>query len=135
MVGGGAGVGGAGTLTGPGTSSGNISGTAKTNLAFIGNPVLIPEEFYGWYAQAAYVATLPNNWTLAPFARFERVNTASKYAFLGTGITPDALRAEEVGTFGFNLNIAPGVVFKVDYQSFDRDSENDRFDLGLGYAF
>ncbi len=116
-------------------AQGNISGTARSNQAFIGNPVLIPKEFYGWYAQAAYVATLPNDWTLAPFARYERVNTASSYAFLGTGITPDALRAEEVGTFGLNLNIAPGVVFKVDYQSFDRDSANDRFDLGLGYAF
>lgn len=116
-------------------AQGNISRTARTNQAFIGNPVLIPKEFYGWYVQAAYVATLPNNWTLAPFARYERVNTASKYAFLGTGITPDALQAEKVGTVGFNLNFAPGVVFKVDYQSFDRDSANDRFDLGLGYAF
>ena len=116
-------------------AQGNISGTAKTNLAFIGNPVLIPDEFYGWYAQAAYVATLSNNWTLAPFARFERVNTASSYAFIGTGVTPETLRAEEVGTIGFNLNVSPGVVFKVDYQSFDRDSANDRFDLGLGYAF
>jgi hypothetical protein len=116
-------------------AQGRISGTAATNQAFIGNPVLVPEEFYGWYAQAAYVATLPNNWTLAPFARFERVNTASSYTFIGAGVTPDALRAEEVGTFGLNLNISTGVVFKVDYQSFDRDSANDRFDLGLGYAF
>jgi hypothetical protein len=114
---------------------GHFTDTARTNLAFIGNPVLIPEDFYGWYAQAAYVAKLPNDWTLAPFARFERVNTASSYAFIGTGVTPDALRAEEVGTIGLNLNVTNGVVFKVDYQSFDRDSANDRFDLGLGYAF
>ena len=77
----------------------------------------------------------PNAWTLAPFARFERVNTASSYAFIGAGLTPDALRAEEVKTVGFNLTIAPGVVVKMDYQSFDRDSANDRIDLGLGYAF
>jgi hypothetical protein len=114
---------------------GHISNTAASNQAFIGNPVLIPEDFYGWYAQAAYVAALPNEWQLAPFARFERVNTASSYAYLGAGITPDALRAEEVSTFGVNLGVAPGVVFKLDYQSFDRDSSNSRFDLGLGYAF
>jgi hypothetical protein len=114
---------------------GHISNTAEANLTLIGNPVLIPENFYGWYTQAAYVATLPNQWTLAPFARFERVNTASGYAFLGTGLTPDALKAEEVTTFGFNMNIAPGVVVKIDYQSFDRDSANDRVDLGVGYQF
>lgn len=116
-------------------AKGHISNTADVNLTLVGNPTLVPEDFYGWYTQAAYVATLPNQWTLAPFARFERVNTASGYAFIGTGITPAALRAEEVTTFGLNLNISQGVVFKVDYQSFDRDSNNDRFDLGLGYAF
>ena len=87
---------------------GHISNTAAVNQTLVGNPVLIPEDFYGWYAQAAYVATLPNEWTLAPFARFERVNTASGYAFIGAGLTPDALRAEEVSTVGLNLNICSG---------------------------
>lgn len=114
---------------------GHISNTASANLALVGNPVLIPENFYGWYTQAAYAASLPNAWTLGPFARFERVNTASSYAFIGAGLTPSALQAEEVTTVGFNLAIAPGVVLKLDYQSFDRDSANDRVDLGVGYAF
>ena len=114
---------------------GHISNTAQANLALVGNPTLIPENFYGWYAQAAYVAQLPNGWTLAPFARYERVNTASSYAFIGTGLTPDALKAAEVKTVGFNLNFAPGVVVKIDYQSFDGDSGSDRVDLGLGYQF
>jgi hypothetical protein len=114
---------------------GHIANTADVNRALVGNPVLIPENFYGWYAQAAYVADLPNAWTLAPFARFERVNTASGYAFIGNGLTPAALRAAEVTTVGFNLTISPGVVLKLDYQSFDRDSASDRVDLGLGYAF
>jgi hypothetical protein len=114
---------------------GEISDTAAVNLTLVGNPVLIPESFYGWYAQAAYVATLPNSWTLAPFARFERVNTGAGYAFIGAGITPAALEAEEITTFGINLNIASGVVFKLDYQMFDLNSDADRIDLGLGYAF
>jgi hypothetical protein len=114
---------------------GEISDTAAINLTLVGNPVLIPESFYGWYAQAAYVATLPNTWTLAPFARFERVNTGASYAFIGAGITPAALEAEEVTTLGINLNIASGVVFKLDYQMFDLNSDADRIDLGLGYAF
>jgi len=114
---------------------GEISDTAAINLTLVGNPVLIPESFYGWYAQAAYVATLPNSWTLAPFARFERVNTGASYAFIGAGLTPAALEAEEVTTVGINLNIASGVVFKLDYQMFDLNSSADRIDLGLGYAF
>ena len=114
---------------------GEISDTAAVNLTLVGNPVLIPESFYGWYAQAAYVATLPNSWTLAPFARFERVNTGAGYAFIGAGITPAALEAEEITTLGINLNIASGVVFKLDYQMFDLNSDADRIDLGLGYAF
>jgi len=114
---------------------GHISNTASVNLRLVGNPVLIPENFYGWYAQAAYVAELPNAWTLAPFARFERVNTASSYAFIGAGLTPSALDAQDVTTVGFNLNIAPGVVVKLDYQSFNRNSGSDRIDVGLGYAF
>lgn len=114
---------------------GHISNTAAVNRTLIGSPVMIPENFYGWYAQAAYSATLPNAWTLAPFGRFERVNTASGYAFIGAGLTPGALRAEEVTTIGFNLGIAPGVVVKIDHQSFARDSANDRVDVGLGYAF
>jgi hypothetical protein len=114
---------------------GHISNTAAVNLTLVGNPVLIPEDFYGWYAQAAYVAPLPDEWTLAPFARFERVNTASSYAFIGAGLTPDALQAEEITTVGLNLNFSPGVVVKIDYQSFDRDSANDRVNLGLGYEF
>jgi hypothetical protein len=114
---------------------GEISDTAAINLTLVGNPVLIPESFYGWYAQAAYVATLPNSWTLAPFARFERVNTGAGYAFIGAGLTPAALEAEEITTFGVNLNIASGVVLKLDYQMFDLNSDADRVDLGLGYAF
>jgi len=114
---------------------GTISDTAAVNLTLVGNPVLIPESFYGWYAQAAYIATLPNSWTLAPFARFERVNTGAGYAFIGAGLTPAALEAEEITTLGINLNINSGVVFKLDYQKFDLNSDADRIDLGLGYAF
>ena len=114
---------------------GHISNTAAVNQTLIGNPTLIPEDFYGWYTQAAYIATLPNAWTLAPFARYERVNTGSTYASIGVGFTPDALQTQAITTVGFNLNIAPGVVVKIDYQSFDRDSSLDRVDLGLGYQF
>ena len=114
---------------------GHISNTRPINLKLLGNPTLIPESFFGWYAEAAYRATLPNAWTLAPFARYERFNTASGYASLGAGLTPDPLDDETVLAAGANLEIAPGVVVKLDYLRFDRDAGNDRFDLGVGYQF
>jgi hypothetical protein len=113
---------------------GSISNTAPVNTTLVGNPTLIPEDFFGWYAEAAYRATLPNEWTLAPFARYEVINTASGYASIGTGLTPDPLEDEKVFTAGFNLDIARGVVFKIDYLHFDR-ADTDRVDLGLGYQF
>ncbi len=116
-------------------SRGHISNTAPINLTFVGNPALIPESFFGWYVEAAYRATLRNEWMLAPFARYELFNTASSYAALGAGLTPDPLDDEKVLTAGLNLEIARGVVLKLDYLHFDRDDENDRFDLGVGYQF
>jgi hypothetical protein len=114
---------------------GTISNTREINTTLVGNPTLIPAAFFGWYAEAAYRATLPNDWTLAPFARYELFNTGSSYASLGAGLTPDALEDEKVLTAGFNLDIARGVVLKVDYLHFDRDDDNNRVDLGLGYQF
>jgi hypothetical protein len=54
---------------------------------------------------------------------------------LAPGLTPDPLDDQKVFTAGFNLDIARGVVFKLDYQHFGRDSNNSRFDLGIGYQF
>jgi hypothetical protein len=114
---------------------GSISNTAAINTTLVGNPTLIPEAFFGWYAEAAYRATLPNDWMLAPFARYEIFNTGSSYASIGAGLTPDPLEDEKVLTAGFNLDIARGVVLKIDYLHFERDEENNRVDLGLGYQF
>jgi hypothetical protein len=116
-------------------SRGTISNTQAVNLTLVGNPTLIPEAFFGWYVEAAYRANLPNDWTLAPFARYEQLNTGSSYATLAPGLTPDPLADEKVITAGFNLDIARGVVFKLDYQHFELDSGRSRFDLGIGYQF
>ena len=114
---------------------GHISNTRAINLTLLGNPSLIPESFFGWYLEAAYRATLPNEWTVAPFARYELINTASGYAALGAGLTPDPLEDEKVLTAGFNVDITRGVVLKLDYLHFQRDNDKNRFDLGVGYQF
>jgi hypothetical protein len=113
----------------------HIDNTAPINTTLIGNPALIPEAAFGWYLEGAYRVPLRNEKTLAPFARYERLNTASSYAFIGTGLTPDPLDDTEVLTTGVNFDLAPGVVLKFDYLQFLHDSRSARFDLGVGYQF
>ncbi len=114
---------------------GHISNTAVFNLRTLGSPSPIPEEFFGWYGEAAWHAIDRGNWSITPFIRYERFNPASAYADLGQGLTPDALRDREVFTGGINWMIAPGVVVKADYLGFRHGSGDNRYDLGLGYQF
>ncbi len=114
---------------------GHISGTRQINLTLVGNQTLVPEDFFGWYLQAAYRIIDRERWSLAPFLRYERFNTGSSYANIGAGFTPGALPDHKVWTTGFNWTIAPGVVVKADYLNFQGTGDSNRFDLGLGYAF
>jgi hypothetical protein len=117
------------------TAQGRIANTRAVNLPLVGNPTPVPSEFFGHYVEGAYRATLANQWTLVPFVRYEILNTASKYADLGAGLTPNPLRDEKVSVAGLNLAIANGVVFKIDYRDFERDDSLSGFDLGVGYQF
>ena len=114
---------------------GHISGTRQINLALLGNQSLIPESFFGWYLQAACRVLERGNWSLTPFVRHERFNTAAGYADLGPGLTPAALSDRKVWTAGLNWMIAPGVVIKADYLNFQDAQAPNRFDLGAGYQF
>jgi ribosomal protein L29 len=113
----------------------HISNTAPINTTLVGNPALIPAEAFGWYLEAAYRAPLRNEKMLAPFARYERLNTGSEYAFIGAGLTPAPLEDTEVLTTGINFELARGVVLKFDYLQFLHDSRGDRLELGAGYQF
>jgi len=113
----------------------HIANTAPVNLTLVGNPALIPEESFGWYVEAAYRAPLRNQMTIAPFARYEVLNTASRYAAIGAGLTPDPLDDTDVFTTGINYYLARGVVLKFDYLQFLHDDRSARFDLGVGYQF
>jgi len=118
---------------------GTISDTADLNATFVGNPTLIPKEFWGGYLQAAYTFPLGGPRSLAPFVRYARFNTGSKYARLPAGLNVDSLPTETVWTTGVNFYLNPNVVFKADYQHFSGDYPGDvnqnRFDLGLGLEF
>ena len=114
---------------------GGISNTAALNLPLVGSATLIPKNFYGWYTQAAYKLWHSGDYQLSPFVRYERFNTASAYANLGDGITPEADRAEGVTTVGANLWLTPTIVLKADYQRFKVNTLANRFNLGLGWSF
>jgi hypothetical protein len=116
-------------------AQGHISDTEDINLTFAGNPTLIPESFFGWYAQGAYRLIEWNGSALLPFVRFERVNTAADYASLGTGLTPDDASDLDIVTTGISYFVANGVVLKADYQHFDGDDSSNQVNLGLGYQF
>ena len=114
---------------------GHISNTAAYNQTIVGNPTLVPQDFYGWYAQAAWYAWRHGDYQFAPFVSYQRFNTGWKYATLAEGLTPDALPTEGVTTLGASLFITPNIVFKADYQWFQTNRDADRFQLGLGLNF
>jgi hypothetical protein len=114
---------------------GSISGTAALNRPLVGNPTLIPSSFDGSYVQAAYRLWQNEDWSVAPFVRLERFNTARSYADIGAGLTPDAARAEQVMTAGVNIGMGSGVVLKADAQRLRSDRNLDRINIGLGWSF
>ena len=116
-------------------AKGTISNTADLNLTLVGNPSLIPEEFWGWYTQAAYKFDLGDNQAIAPFVRYTRYNTGAEYAPLPAGLEVATLPTETITTYGANYYLTPNVVFKADYQHFSENTNNNRYDLGLGLAF
>jgi Phosphate-selective porin O and P len=91
-----------------------------------------PKSFWGYYAEAGYHFRLGDEMELSPFARYERYNTQ---ASLPSGFGADPNNNERVTTFGVNFKLHPQVVFKADYQNFNKDSTKDRFNLGVGYMF
>ena len=112
-----------------------ISGADRLDAALSGQPVLIPSQFDGWYVQAAFRAWARAEMSLSPFLRYEEWNTGRRYPDLGPGRTPAPLPTQGVATAGLSLFIASGVVVKADVQSFRRDHDQDRLDLGLGWSF
>ena len=117
---------------------GSISGAGDLNAFFsatVTDPVFVPKRFDGWYAQAAYKWRVKGDYVLAPFARFERVNTGRSFDGLPAGVNPGDLGTETIKTVGLNFQLNPNVVLKADIQRFKLNTDSNRFDLGLGFSF
>ena len=116
-------------------AKGTFSNTQALNMTFVGFPTPVPKEFFGWYTQAAYKIWQNGSYSLSPFIRYERFNTASAYEAMPLGLGIDAAKTESVVTYGGSFYLNPNVVFKLDYQHFEEDSSLNRLNLGLGVAF
>jgi hypothetical protein len=98
------------------------------------NPV--PDTFHGWYVQSAYRLWSSGDYSLVPFTRYERLNTAVGFPGVPQGVViandqPDV----RVWTMGANFYLHPQVVLKADFQRFVSDSSQDRFNLGIGFHY
>ena len=118
---------------------GTISDTQELNATFLGQPTPVPKEFWGGYAQGAWRALAWGESSLVPFVRYESFNTGAQYARQPQGLDTLPLPTERVWTAGVSYYLNPNVVFKADYQRFNRDDDElgygDRIDLGIGFQF
>lgn len=118
---------------------GTISDTQALNLTFDSESTPVPKTFWGGYAQGAWRALAWGESNLTPFVRYEQFNTGAAYAEQPLGVSTPALPTEKVWTAGINYYLNPNVVFKFDYQDFNRDDADlgygNRFNLGIGYQF
>ena len=98
-----------------------------------GNPV--PDQFRGWYAQAAYRLWHSGDYSLIPFTRYEHVNTAVSYSGLFPGQVFSTGPDHKVWTVGVSYYLHPQVVVKMDIQKYQDNSDLDRFNMGIGFHY
>jgi hypothetical protein len=110
-----------------------IDNTLQTyNTINIDTRPFVPSEFYGWFVQGAYTVWQNGDMSLSPFVRYEKYDTQSQ---MPAGFAADPANADRVETIGVSFKPMSQVVFKADYQNYLDNSQNDRFNLGLGYMF
>ena len=116
-------------------AQGQFRGVSAFNAAGVsgGNP--LPDQFRGWYAQAAYRLWKQGDYSFTPFARYERVNTAIGFSGLAPGLAPATDPDTRVMTVGASFYLHPQVVLKLDTQRYFNDSNLDRINLGVGFHY
>ena len=118
-------------------ASSNLSNALNFNRAH--NRVLnapIAEATLGYYAEASW-DLLPGPRILAPFLRYELVNTQDE---VPAGYTAKLSRDRTVQTVGIGFHPHPDVAIKLEYRSLDPRSSaggdlTDELSIGIGFAF
>lgn len=114
-------------------AQGHLDDAREINAAIPGAEVA--EQFYGWYAEAAYKVWAKDDQSLSPFIRYERWDTHDD---VPSNIVRNPDYKNRVVTVGANYWPHPQVVLKADYQDFDKpdgDKGDKRVNMGLGYMF
>ena len=93
----------------------------------------VGEEMFGWYVETGY--DLLNLFdtgekSITPFVRVEQYDTQDK---VPAGFARSSSTDEEVITLGVNFKPIDEIVFKAEWQSFDK--ADDQFNLSMGYNF
>ena len=108
---------------------------AAFNAAGVSGTNPVPDEFRGWYTQAAYRLWRQGDYSLVPFARYENVNTAVGFSGLPQGLMPQTDPDTRVVTVGASFYLHPQVVLKVDTQRYLNNSSLDRLNVGVGFHY
>lgn len=116
-------------------AAGQFSNVDSLNATFAGQTTPVPNKFSGAYVQAAYHLWQQGDYSLAPFVRYEQLNTARGYSGLAAGLAPTVMPDTRLWTVGANFYLHPQVVLKLDVQRYLNDSALDRFGLGVGFHF
>ena len=118
----------------------NDSATLTANNQALGNGQGgVGSQNYGWYSEVGYdVLPFIINGTdqyLAPFFRYERLNTMAQVA---EGVTADPLANQRIYQVGLQYKPISQVVIKADYRNFGAASGAtmpDDFNLGFGFIY
>ena len=116
-------------------AQGHFQGVAAFNASGASGSNPVPDQFRGWYAQAGYRMWRQGDYSLVPFARYERVNTALGFSGLPQGVVPSNDPDTRVMTIGASFYLHPQVVLKVDTQRYFNNSSLDRVNLGVGFHY
>ena len=116
-------------------AQGRFEGVAAFNASGVSGSNPVPDQFRGWYAQAAYRLWRQGDYSLVPFARYEQVNTALGFSGLPQGLVPANDPDTRVMTAGASFYLHPQVVLKLDTQRYFNNSSLDRVNLGVGFHY
>ena len=91
-------------------------------------------ESYGYYVEAGYnIGSLWKGKKLVPFIRYSQLNTHHKIP--ASINTPNLQYRQNIMTTGFTYFIHPSMVFKVDYQNFERGDGHITHQINSGIGF
>ncbi len=116
-------------------ASGRFHDVSAFNATSLGMSNPVPNQFRGWYGQAAYRVWNQGDYSLVPFVRYEKLNTALGFSGVPTGLAPRIEPDTRVWTVGASYYLHPQVVLKVDTQRYLNNSALDKLNMGVGFHF